>query len=57
MKIQKSPFDGNDDPSLIDKDSQNVYGSSCRERKLLRLEVARDSIKDEYDTPSYEIVG
>lgn len=53
----EEPFDGNDDPSLIDKDSQNVYEGAVVEREVTEAGSGRDSIKDEYDTPSYEIVG
>lgn len=53
----EEPFDGNDDPSLIDKDSKNVYEGAVVEREVTEAGSGRDSIKDEYDTPSYEIVG
>lgn len=53
----EEPFDGNDDPSLIDKDSQNVYEGAVVEREVTEAGSGKDSIKDEYDTPSYEIVG
>lgn len=51
------PFDGDDDLSLIDKDSQNVYEGAVVEREVTEAGSGKDSIKDEYDTPSYEIVG
>ena len=53
----EEPFDGNDDPSLIDKDSQNVYEGAVVEREVTEAGSGKDSIKDEYETPSYEIVG
>lgn len=51
------PFDGDDDLSLVDKDSQNVYEGAVVEREVTEAGSGKDSIKDEYDTPSYEIVG
>lgn len=53
----EEPFDGNDDPSLIDKDSQNVYEGAVVEREVTEAGSGKDCIKDEYETPSYEIVG
>lgn len=53
----EEPFDGNDDPSLIDKDSQNVYEGAVVEREVTEAGSGKASIEDEYDTPSYEIVG
>ena len=51
------PFDGNDDPSLIDKDSQNVYDDAHITREVPKDDFGDSSIRDEYETPSYEIVG
>ena len=51
------PFDGNDDPSLIDKDSQNVYEGAVVEREVTEAGSGKDLIESEYVTPSYEIVG
>lgn len=53
----EEPFDGNDDPSLIDKDSQNVYEGAVIEREVTEAGSGKDSIEDDYDKPSYEIVG
>ena len=53
----EEPFDGDDDLSLVDKDSQNVYEGAVVEREVTEAGSGKDSIKDEYDTPSYEIVG
>lgn len=53
----EEPFDGNDDPSLIDKDSQNVYEGAVIEREVTEAGSGKDSIESEYVTPSYEIVG
>lgn len=53
----EEPFDGNDDPSLIDKDSKNVYEGAVVEREVTEAGSGKASIEDEYDTPSYEIVG
>lgn len=53
----EEPFDGNDDPSLIDKGSQNVYEGAVVEREVTEAGSGKASIEDEYDTPSYEIVG
>ena len=53
----EEPFDGNDDPSLIDKDSQNGYSDAVIEREVTD-NVKGGELKDkEYETPSYEIVG
>lgn len=54
----EEPFDGNDDPSLIDKDSQNVDDTAHIRNGsgATKPEGARSDEK-EYDTPSYEIVG
>lgn len=53
----EEPFDGNDDPSLIDKDSQNVYEGAVVEREVTEAGSGKDLIESEYVTPSYEIVG
>lgn len=53
----EEPFDGNDDPSLIDKDSQNVYEGAVVEREVTDAGSGKDLIESEYVTPSYEIVG
>ena len=53
----EEPFDGNDDPSLIDKDSQNVYEGAVVEREVTEASRGKDGIEKEYVTPSYEIVG
>ena len=53
----EEPFDGNDDPSLIDKDSQNVYEGAVVEREVTEAGSGKDSIEDDYDKPSYEIIG
>lgn len=54
----EEPFDGNDDPSLIDKDSRNVDDTAVIRNGAGATEIpGGELIKDEYDTPSYEIVG
>lgn len=53
----EEPFDGNDDPSLIDKDSQNGYSDAVIEREVTDNVKGGELIRDEYETPSYEIVG
>lgn len=53
----EEPFDGNDDPNLIDKDSQNVYEDAHITREVPKDDFGDSSIRDEYETPSYEIVG
>ena len=53
----EEPFDGNDDPSLIDKDSKNVYEGAVVEREVTEAGSGKDLIESEYVTPSYEIVG
>ena len=53
----EEPFDGNDDPSLIDKDSQKVYDDAHITREVPKDDFGDSSIRDEYETPSYEIVG
>ena len=54
----EEPFDGNDDPSLIDKDSQNVDDTAhIRNGSGATKPEGAHSDEKEYDTPSYEIVG
>lgn len=53
----EEPFDGNDDPSLIDKDSQNVYDGAQVEHEVKDYGVGERGAEKEYETPSYEIVG
>ena len=53
----EEPFDGNDDPSLIDKDSKNVYDGATVIREIKDNMTGGELKKDEYETPSYEIVG
>lgn len=53
----EEPFDGNDDPSLIDKDSQNAYEDAHITREVPKDDFGDSSISKEYETPSYEIVG
>lgn len=53
----EEPFDGNDDPSLIDKDSQNVYDGAQVEHEVKDYGVGERGAEQEYETPSYEIIG
>ena len=54
----EEPFDGNDDPSLIDKDSKNGDPTAVIRNGAGATEIpGGELIKDEYETPSYEIVG
>lgn len=53
----EEPFDGNDDPSLIDKDSQNVYEGAVVEHDVVDNGFGDRGPEQEYETPSYEIVG
>ena len=53
----EEPFDGNDDQSLIDKDSQNGYSDAVIEREVTDNGLGDKSKEKEYTTPSYEIVG
>lgn len=53
----EEPFDGNDDPSLIDKDSQNVYDGATVIREIKDNMTGGKTDTKEYETPSYEIVG
>ena len=54
----EEPFDGNDDQSLIDKDSKNVDDTAhIRNGSGATKPEGAHSDEEEYDTPSYEIVG
>lgn len=54
----EEPFDGNDDPSLIDKDSKNGDPTAVIRNGSGATEIPEGGFDDkEYDTPSYEIVG
>ena len=54
----EEPFDGNDDPSLIDKDSKNGDTTAVIRNGSGATETSGEhSDKEEYATPSYEIVG
>ena len=53
----EEPFDGNDDPPLIDKDSQNVYEDAHITREVPKDDFGDRGIEQDYETPSYEIVG
>lgn len=54
----EEPFDGNDDPSLIDKDSKNGDPTAVIRNGAGATEIPGGGlIRDEYETPSYEIVG
>lgn len=54
----EEPFDGNDDPSLIDKDSKNGDPTSVIRNGAGATDVPEGGLdRDEYATPSYEIVG
>jgi len=54
----EEPFDGNDDQSLIDRDSQNVDDTAhIRDGSGATYVPEGGFDKKEYDTPSYEIVG
>lgn len=54
----EEPFDGNDDQSLIDKDSQNGDDTAVIRNGSGATETSGEhSDNKEYDTPSYEIVG
>lgn len=54
----EEPFDGNDDPSLIDKDSKNVDDTAHIRNGAGATEIPGGELKDKtYETPSYEIVG
>ena len=51
------PFDGEDDPSLIDKDSKNVYEGAAVEHEVVDNGFGDRGPEQEYEAPSYEIVG
>lgn len=54
----EEPFDGNDDPSLIDKSSENVDDTAHIRNGAGATEIPGGELKDKtYETPSYEIVG
>ena len=54
----EEPFDGNDDPSLIDKDSKNGDQTAVIRNGAGATEIPGGELKDKtYETPSYEIVG
>lgn len=54
----EEPFDGNDDPSLIDKDSKNGdYTAVIRNGSGATAVPDGGLDRDEYAPPSYEIVG
>ena len=54
----EEPFDGNDDQSLIDKDSKNGDPTANIRNGSGATETSGEhSDNKEYDTPSYEIVG
>ena len=54
----EEPFDGNDDPSLIDKSSENVDVTAHIRNGAGATEIPGGELKDKtYETPSYEIVG
>ena len=54
----EEPFDGNDDPSLIDKDSQNGDDTAVIRNGSGATETSGEhSDREEYAPPSYEIVG
>lgn len=54
----EEPFDGNDDQSLIDKDSQNGDDTAVIRNGIDGIETSEGPLyRDEYAPPSYEIVG
>ena len=53
----EEPFDGEDDLSLVDKDSENVYEGAVVEREVPENGKGMESKEDTYAPPSYEIVG
>ena len=54
----EEPFDGNDDPSLIDKSSENVDDTAHIRNGSGATDVPEGGFDDkEYETPSYEIIG
>lgn len=57
-KNTEEPFDGNDDQSLIDKSSENVDDTAhIRNGSGATKPEGSYSDEQEYETPSYEIVG
>lgn len=53
----EEPFDGNDDLSLIDKDSKNGYSDAHITHEVKDYGVGDTGPEQNYETPSYEIVG
>ena len=53
----EEPFDGNDDPSLIDSESQNVYEDAHITRDVTENTSGMETKEKTCETPSYEIVG
>lgn len=57
----EEPFDGNDDPSLIDKDSKDVSGVGGTRQPMsqdeLNEKLNESSIDEDFGTPSYGITG
>ena len=54
----EEPFDGNDDQSLIDKDSKNGDPTAVIRNGIDGIETSEGPLyRDEYAPPSYEIVG
>ena len=53
----EEPFDGDDDLSMVDPDSRNVYEGAVVEREVKDYGFGESSVEQEYETPSYEIVG
>lgn len=53
----EEPFDGNDAPSLIDKDSKNGYSDAHITNEVKDYGVGDMGPEQNYETPSYEIVG
>lgn len=56
-KNTEEPFDGDDDLSMVDPDSRNVYEGAVVEREVKDYGFGESSVEQEYETPSYEIVG
>lgn len=53
----EEPFDGNDDLSLVDNESQNVYEDAHITRDVTENTSGMETKEKTYETPSYEIVG
>lgn len=57
----EEPFDGNDDPSLIDKDSKDVSGVGGTRQPMsqdeLNEKLNESSLDEDFGTPSYGITG